>query len=314
MKVEIRMLCLLSAILCGCGGGGDDPDSESGTPDNGAGLGTTLQNSRCSKSTSGPSGAHTCKDLQRIGGLALNMVRLNSLSFSMAHERAASMASLAGSQDCPVSGSVRGVLSGVQTVTLTLSQCDFGLGPFNGTVRTARRANLQTFSDLTIDVTVRGARYQTVGTVSSLSDSLPQVSANGSLAVGSAMPILVDVLSAFVPNSDGSLGAGFQSSLRIGTATAMTLNNGSGDGSERILPNERGGGFVIVDMPFSGFVPYRRIFSDPPNLRFDVFDARLAVQGRSISGRIVNFNTNASEPIASTWDAVMASPRYDFAD
>lgn len=321
LRARVMLLAMFSAAIAGCGGGSGSSESgpasggngSGSSQNNGNGTATALTNSTCTDNTAGATRQNTCHELERIGGLALTTVRLNSLSYSTAYDRAFNITPAPGTQSCPQSGGVSAVVEAVDVIRLTFTACDFGLGPFSGTVRAEDTSSGDgTSSNLEIDVTFGSTRYQVGGLVIGLGNSGPQVGLSGSFTVGAADRQLMDTTSAFNPNPDGTL-SGFvlsQHGLR-GPGYLGLINDGASAGV-KVLPDERGGGFVIVQMPFTGFLRYTRRFT--ANLRQEDVEAGLAVDGRGFSGSIVDQNTNAGETIASDWDEVMAHPRYDFSD
>lgn len=301
----------LLALLGGCAGGG----AESALPD---GNGTPndppdIQNSVCSDSNDGVTGYNTCHELERIGGLARSALRMSSLSFSVGYDRALARAGK-GIENCPVSGTVTTATTSVGAIETTFTDCDFGIGPVTGVTRTAKpEQGSPDASALEVEVTIRNVRYEGVGSAGDLQSTIAQSNVDGSLTVGSAPSQRLQVTSVLLPEADGSLTHSLFAQHFIGTANAVVLQTSSPQ-FDKTFVSEKSNGFVVIELPFTRTARYTRVFSQPANSRFESSEANLAVEGRSLEGPLVNPANNGTESVSSTWDALLAAPRYDFAD
>lgn len=303
-------LVLGLAMLAGCGGGSEGATAGPSRPD-GPGSTTPLVNSVCSDGTAGASNDNTCQELERIGALALTQVRMSSLAFSAAYDRAVLLPT-SGAQDCPSGGTVTRRVEDALAIRLTYQLCDFGLGPFSGTVRTEQNnAGDSTAADIEVDVRFGAVRYEGSGYVVGFGNTGPQASVIGSITSGSDTPLVLEASTLLDPQADGSYGAALIAQHRRAETELVGLYNTSPDGAERVRADERGRGFVIVTLPFSGAVRYRRHFVAHVDVRSEEIEGRLTVEDRALSGPMINLDTTASENVSSTWDEVSAHPRFD---
>lgn len=312
MRSTQHLMWGLGLLLAACSGGTDLGPSLGG---DGTRPPTTppIQDATCSTDAGGATGFVTCHELERLGALALVALRLSSLGFSMSYERAVDRVS-AGASPCPMAGMVSARLLTGGAVQTTLMGCDFGVGAITGTVRTLQPMSATSSTDWAVDVSWGSVRYQGTGSVDALSDSIPQVALAGSLTVGDATPLNMDMYSIPIEEADGSITYGVGSQYFIaGGANAVNFQASSPNFDKTTL-SEKGGGFVVVELPFTRTIRYRRTFSDPPALRFEAAQADLDVEGRALDGTLFNTSTGQGQPVATTWDAAMAAPRYDFAD
>lgn len=241
-----------------------------------------------------------------MGGLLTTYLDLGSLGFSMAVDRV-QLRAAQGTAGCPNGGTIATTTRGIGYRS-TLTNCEFGLGAFSGTVDSEVRSGGTT---ILLDITRGSIRYEMGGYVLHDRGVPSQVALRGLLSAGSSPAINVDVTIALVSPAVTSSSASIRITHNASVSTGTSLQTFS-PGQDLVQWANLSPQLMRLSPPSQRSVRYTRVYSNPSQLIFIDTEANLIVSGDSLSGPLTF--SNKSETLNSSWTAIKGSPRYDFAD